>query len=194
MKARLVLFCTICWYNAASAQDLPPQILADQYLLEATKALERGDAQEAIRAFRKIEDLKTEPPPAFPYFYGKLLVENGTTPDALLKGQKLLKAYVMRIRRGSEHYTATLELLSKANRSLEKIKEKESEAIIDHTLRIQKALESGDLQIMIQETRALLALDTPVLATLEREVMTKQREALTRMLERLETRRDTNAK
>ena len=105
----------------AAAQDLPPDILADQYLLEAAKAMEQGNAQAALRAFGKIEALGTEPPLEFLYFYGKLLVENGTAFNDVLKGQSLLKQYVLMIERTSEHYRPTLALLSIAGDKLEKI-------------------------------------------------------------------------
>ena len=45
------------------AQDLPPDMLADQYLLEATEAMERGELLTAVRAFEKIEALEVKPPP-----------------------------------------------------------------------------------------------------------------------------------
>ena len=128
MKATPTFICALLLCGAVSAQDLPPDIMADMYLLDATQALESGDAKEAIRAFGKIEALDTEPPPEFAFFYGKLLVENGATFDDLLKGQRLLKSYVIRIAKDSEHYTPALKLLSKASRSLERIAKKEAEA------------------------------------------------------------------
>ena len=118
MKTVQAFLCALLLCGAVSAQDLPPDILADQYLLEATRAFKSGDAKEAIRAFGKIEALDTEPPPEFAFFYGKLLVENGTNLDDLLKGQRLLKSYVIRIAKDSEHYTPTLELLLDAGRRL----------------------------------------------------------------------------
>ena len=118
----LLFVLTLC--DPAVAQDLPPDILADQYLLEATKALESGDPRGALRAFGKIEALDTEPPPEFAYFYGKLLVENSTALDDLLKGQSLLKSYVISIEKDSEHYTPTLELLSVVGAKLEKAEAK----------------------------------------------------------------------
>ena len=119
MKITLGFLFALLLYSPVSAQDLPPDILADMYLLEATKALEDGDAQGAIRAFGKIEALDTETPPEFAYFYGKSLVENGATFNDLLKGQRLLKSYVIRIEKDSEHYTPTLELLSIVRAELE---------------------------------------------------------------------------
>ena len=112
MKRVLTLLFVLIFCGPGVAQDLPPDILADQYLLEATKALESGNPQGALRAFAKIEALDTEPPPEFAYFYGKLLVENSIGLDGLLKGQSLLKQFVLSIEKDSEHYTPTLELLS----------------------------------------------------------------------------------
>ena len=128
MKTALGFLFALLLYGPVSAQDLPPDILADMYLLEATKALEDGDAQEAIQVFGKIEALDTEPPPEFTYFYGKLLVENGGTFNDLLKGQRLLKSYVIRMGKDSEHYRPTLELLSDVSRKLGKIEKKKAEA------------------------------------------------------------------
>ncbi len=99
-------------YGPAATQDLPPDMLADQYLLEATEALEQGDPQKALRAFKKIEALEVEPPPMFAYFYGKLLAEHGANVEALRKGQSLLKQFVISAGRDSEYYTPTLKLLS----------------------------------------------------------------------------------
>ena len=128
MKTIPAFLCALLLYGPVSAQDLPPDILADMYLLEATKALEDGDAQEAIRAFGKIEALDTEPPPEFAYFYGKLLVEHGTVLNDLLKGQKLLKSFVIRIAKDSEHYVPILELLSDVSQKLGRIEKQEAEA------------------------------------------------------------------
>ena len=111
MKNALVLFLSLIFCVLPAAQDLPDDILADQYLLEATKALENDDPQNALRAFEKIEDLDVEPPPEFLFFYGKLLVEHSTVPDDLLRGQSYLKQYVLSIEKGSEHYRSALELL-----------------------------------------------------------------------------------
>ena len=106
-----------------SAQDLPPDILADQYLLEAMRALENGKPKTAIQAFRKIEALDTEPPLEYAFFYGKLMVEHSASLDELLKGQSLLKKYVLSIARDSEYYTPTLELLSAVEAKLKAVKE-----------------------------------------------------------------------
>ena len=103
----------------ATAQDLPPDILADQYLLEATEALEQGELLKEERAFKKIEALEIEPPPMFAYFYGKLLTEHGVGPEVWRKGQALLKQFVISAGRDSEYYTPTLKLLSAVDAKLE---------------------------------------------------------------------------
>ena len=124
---RMKRFCMVLMFvtgfcGSGTAQDLPPDILADQYLLEATKAMEEGKPQKAIAAFQKIEALDIEPPLEFAFFYGKLLVEHGNTLKDFLKGQSLLKRYVVSIEKESEHYTPTLELLSVVASKLEEAK------------------------------------------------------------------------
>ena len=101
----------------AAAQDLPPDILADQYLLAATTALQKQDRQAAINAFQKIEALDVTPPAEFFYFYGKVLVENGIATDnvqSIKKGQALLKQYIVAAGREAEHYRSALEGLNTA--------------------------------------------------------------------------------
>ena len=112
MTPALPLLFVFFLCGLAVAQDLPPAILADQYLLEATEAMEQGELQQAERAFKKIEALEIEPPPTFAYFYGKLLAEHGVGPEVWRKGQAFLKQFVISAGRNSEHYTPTLKLLS----------------------------------------------------------------------------------
>ncbi|MCY4388945.1 MAG: formylglycine-generating enzyme family protein [Desulfurellaceae bacterium] len=118
MTVWVVVLGLLC-ASASAAQDLPPDILADQYLLEATEAMEQGELQKAERAFKKIEALESEPPPTFAYFYGKLLAEHGVGPEVWRKGQALLKQFVISVGRESEYYTPTLKLLSMVEAKLE---------------------------------------------------------------------------
>ena len=115
MKRFLIVLASlaIC-YGRTAAQDLPPEILADQYLLEAASALENEEWEKAIQALRKIEALDVDPPVEFYFTYGKVLVERGTKYDELRRGESLLKQYVLKITRGSEDYTPALKLLSSA--------------------------------------------------------------------------------
>ena len=119
MTNALTLFFVLFLCGPVVAQDLPPAILADQYQLEATEAMEKGELQKAERAFKKIEALEVEPPPMFAYFYGKLLAEHGVGPEVWRKGQSLLKQFVISAGRASEYYTPTLKLLSMVAAKLE---------------------------------------------------------------------------
>ncbi len=122
MKTTVVLACLILLLGSggpAVALDLPPDVLADQYLLEATEALEQRDPQRALKAFGKIEALGTEPPVEFLFFYGKLLVENSPAVDGVRKGRALLKQFVINVGKASEHYRPTLKLLSVAAGKIE---------------------------------------------------------------------------
>ena len=130
MRTTLTLACVIlslCFCGMAVSQDLPDDILADQYLLEAKKALENGQPQTARQAFEKIEALDTEPPLEFYLFFGKLLVEHGTTVDDARQGQASLKQFVVNIEKSSEYYRPTLELLSAAGKKIEKTEQRRAE-------------------------------------------------------------------
>ena len=109
----------LLWSCASAAQELPPDILADQYLLEATEAMEQGEGYKALRAFGKIEALNIEPPPMFAYSYGQFLVEHSALPEDWRKGQSLLKQFVISAGRDSEYYTPSLKLLSAVEAKLE---------------------------------------------------------------------------
>ena len=130
MRTTLTLACVIlslCFCGMAVSQDLPDDILADQYLLEAKKALENGEPQTARRAFVKIEALDTEPPLEFYFFFGKLLVKHGTSVDDVRQGQASLKQFVVNIEKNSGYYRPTLELLSVAGKTIEKAEQRQTE-------------------------------------------------------------------
>ncbi len=130
MRTLFALVCitlTLGFCGMAMSQDLPDDILADQYLLEAKKALENGEPQAARRAFVKIEALDTEPPLEFYFFFGKLLVEQGKTVDDVRQGQASLKQFVVNIEKGSDYYRPTLELLSAAAGKIEKAEQRQDE-------------------------------------------------------------------
>ena len=75
----ILMIAGLC--EAVTAQDLPPEILVDQYMMEAQQTLAdttiRWNARHnaAVKAFSKIEGLKVEPPLEYYYFYGKTLVD-----------------------------------------------------------------------------------------------------------------------
>ena len=128
MRTMFTLICfilSLCYGGTAVSQDLPDDILADQYLLEARKALENGEPQTARRAFKRIEALDTEPPLEFYFFFGKLMVEHGKSVDEVRQGQASLKQFVVNIEKSSEYYRPTLELLSTAGGIIEKAEQRQ---------------------------------------------------------------------
>ncbi len=80
MSIVITLVCVILslgWGGVGMAQDRLPEILMDQYLLEGSEALEKGEPDRAKRAFEKIETLEVKPPPAFLFAEGQLVVAQG---------------------------------------------------------------------------------------------------------------------
>ena len=82
--------------------------------------LEKKDGRKTIEAFRKLEALGTELPGEFQFFYGKALIRHShvSNYEDLLKGQSLIKQFVINAGKDSEHYAAALRLLSVAGRRL----------------------------------------------------------------------------
>ena len=155
MKTMVALMCGILLLGStgpAVALELPPDVLADQYLLEATEAFEQGDPQTALWAFEQIEVLDTEPPEEFLFFYGKLLVEHGTTVEDVRKGESLLKQFVINVEKASEHYRPTLKLLSVVRKKLE-----ESEKM--QPAKVQPSKEDLNAKIMTLTERAKMSID-----------------------------------
>ena len=112
MALTVLLVFVFC--GPATAQDLPPEILADQYMMEGVTALERVDAFEsrywpvgsnfsgnfsvleaqrdaaknleiAVEAFGKIGEMSVEPPATFTFFYGQALVRQALARQALVR-------------------------------------------------------------------------------------------------------------
>ena len=111
------IFCAF-----ASAQEPPPDGLFDRYRLEAGEAMAKGDNKRALEVFAKIEALDMEMPAELLYFYARALVEQGAEAESLKeleKGQSLLKWFVIRAGKDSEHYESALKLLSQAESSIE---------------------------------------------------------------------------
>ncbi len=99
------------------SQDLPPEMRADQYLMEGQRALEQEDPAAAVEAFKKLEALPVDPPAEFGYWYGQALVEHGISQSnafMVTDGEGFLKQYLLETGRESEHYANALALLSQA--------------------------------------------------------------------------------
>lgn len=152
MKTVLFVFvAALLCGGAPSAQELPPDILADQYLLAATEAMEQGEIRKALRAFEKIEALEVEPPPTFAYSYGKFLVEHGSGAEDWRKGQSLRKQFVISAGRDSEYYTPTLKLLSVVDAKLEEVAEtaeREARRLARLKARLPEILQQVDAQMV----------------------------------------------
>jgi len=143
MKTTVILVCVILslgYGRIAGFQDLPDDILVDQYLLEVETALAKGDTQRAVQALEKIEALDTERPAEVLFFYGKLLVEHSTSADSVRRGQALLKQFVRSVKKYSRHYTSTLKLLSVAEAKLEEAKPQRQAKLKEFRLRLPETL------------------------------------------------------
>ena len=126
------------------SQDLPPEMRADQYLLEGQRAVEADDPAAALRAFEKLEVLPVDPPVEFFYWYGQALVEHGTTVEAVGKGADRLKQYMLNMEKGAEQYKPTLELLVLAGQKIKHIEQqrKAAEAERQHFAALPERLPS----------------------------------------------------
>ena len=119
MKATLTSLLLLLLSAPVVAQELPPDVLADKYLLEATGAIESGDPQRAFESLRKVAALDVELPPKFFRLYGRVLVEHGDGVFAWRKGRSLLARFAVGAGRDSEHYAPALELILAAEAKME---------------------------------------------------------------------------
>ena len=114
---RTFVILSLCVGGLAVSQDLPPEMRADQYLMEGQRALEHKDPAAAVEAFKKVAALPVDPPVDFAFWYGQALVEHGISQnDALMvnNGEGFLKQYLLATGRESDHYASALALLSRA--------------------------------------------------------------------------------
>ena len=119
MKTTLAFLIFLLLSVPVVAQDLPPDVLADKHLLEAAGAIERGDAQGALDALKKVADLEVEPSPMFARLHGRVLVEHGDGVHAWRVGRSLLAQFAVAAGRDSEHYTSALALIVAAEARIE---------------------------------------------------------------------------
>ncbi len=93
-----------------SAQ-LPPEILADQYLLQADQQIAKNDHEEALQSLQKILALQKEHgltlPEAFHFKYAQVAFAAGSFPTAL----ESVNQYLVMAGRDGEFYQKALELL-----------------------------------------------------------------------------------
>ena len=119
MKTTLPSLLVLLLSVPLAAQDLPPDILADKYLLEAAGAIESGDVQRALESLEKVAVLDIDLPPNFFRLYGRVLVESGDGVHAWRRGRSLLARFAVEAGRDSEHYTPVLELIVAAEARIE---------------------------------------------------------------------------
>lgn len=119
MKIAKTLIFILFLSTSSSAQEAPPDTLADKLMSKASEVLENGDHQEALQIFQKIEAVGDNPPPMFAYFYGKTLVQYAADDEAWRKGRSLLVKFVADAGWESEHYTQALKLLLAAEARLD---------------------------------------------------------------------------
>ena len=100
--------------GAAAAAQLPPEIQADRYLLQAEQAVRDGDAASARAAMERLGALEREhglePAPEDHYRYAQAWEAAGEPQRAPAEAVR----YLQLRGREAEHYTAALELMNRA--------------------------------------------------------------------------------
>ena len=96
---------------APALAQLPPEILADQYLLQADQQITRNDHEGALESLQKILALQKEHgltlPQAFHFKYAQVAFAAGSFPAAL----ESVNQYLVAAGREGEFYQKALELL-----------------------------------------------------------------------------------
>ena len=104
--------------GGVAAVQLPPEIQADRYLLDAERAIQEQDFESAKTAMDRILELQTqhdlELPEEFPFRYAEVLARLELYDEAV----ELVTQYLMLTGRDGEHYRAALELLSDAEAAM----------------------------------------------------------------------------
>ena len=117
IRTGLVLSLLLGVGGLVVSQELPPDVRADQYLMEGKRAVDRQDLPAAVEAFKKVEALPVDPPVDFAFWYGRVLVEHGiaqTDVAMVNKGEGFLKEFILATGRESDHYATALEWISRA--------------------------------------------------------------------------------
>jgi len=117
--------------------ELPKSVQADMYLLKAKNNMENSDYKSAMKNFEKILELGVAVPNSFHYFYAKTLYENHMY-------QKVLDELDLFLNNGgskSKHYVKALELYTKAESEVEKVKLEEQKREKERKAKMQKLRE-----------------------------------------------------
>ena len=113
MIGRGLLGIWLGWVTAAAAQ-LPPEILADRYLVQAERLMKEKDFKGAVEAMEKIVELQKEHgltlPAEFHFKYAQIAQSAGLLEVAI----DAVKRYLVEAGREGKWYREALELLDRA--------------------------------------------------------------------------------
>ena len=116
---RSVLVAVLLGGLSASAAQLPPDILADSYLLRAEQAVRDGEYTRAQGEINKLLDLQKEHeldlPDEFHFRYAKAAASTDWPEQAL----EAVVKYLAAAGREGQHYVEALELMNKAQDAIE---------------------------------------------------------------------------
>ena len=134
------------------AQGLSDDIRADQYRLEAERALAppKPAPRRALAALEKYEGVAPERNWEFLYIYGALLVRFGETAAEVKKGHDLLEEQVMSRREGEE-YKEAFELMDEAEEKLKAFKQVAAEAKRAEAERAEEAKRAAELERLVRK-------------------------------------------
>ena len=100
--------------TAATAQELPPAIQLDRYLLQADRYIEEGDGRRALAALNRVLELQAEHgleiPSSFWFRHGRAALAAGNADTAAASAVRYLELTGQE----GEHYVAALELVNDA--------------------------------------------------------------------------------
>ncbi|WP_224483469.1 tetratricopeptide repeat protein [Robertkochia aurantiaca] len=118
------------WFNGervVKSSNLPKDIQADKYLLEAKKLMEDNKFKEAIVSFNQILALGVSPPMDFYYYLGKCHYSAGNNERSVQN----LNEYLLNVGKNGEFYIKSLEILSEAESGLNRTKQNISDVKFD---------------------------------------------------------------
>ena len=137
------------------AQGLSDDIRADQYRLEAERALAppKPAPRRALAALEKYEGVAPERNWEFLYIYGALLVRFGETAAEVKKGHDLLEEQVMSRREGEE-YKEAFELMDEAEEKLKAFKQAEAKRLAEAERARAEAEQQAEAERLAEAKRA----------------------------------------
>ncbi len=137
----------VLWGAVPVPAQLPPEILADSYLLRAEQAIEEGDPTRARSEIDKTLELEKEHdldlPEEFHFRYAKAAVAAGLPEQA----HEAVVTYLTLAGREGRHYLEALELMNKAQDAIEG--DKGSQAASSELSPPEQAAEQGPVEAQV---------------------------------------------